>query len=309
MQLTNQKRNKIVILSFVALILFAPFLSVASVGADPLITVLDLDASGQTPISALHPSSNASNSAVGNAFTALNTAYVTSINMELWAVGNNEGNIQAIIEGISGSVAADTGIPNGIISDVSTNVVAMNVLDKAGPEWYTFTFDGQFRMLAGYNYTVYAQVVQATNVAQAQYIYSETTSTAGVNAFTYHNSGWDLGVVGGTGYISMQIYGTSSPTATATPVPTPTIANPTPGAGEDSVSFYTNLLMPVAVPLLIILICACLGAYFMGKWGFFLGLNVGVILTYVALPYWMPLWGVVLIGVADVLVLLMTRGN
>lgn len=62
---------------------------------------------------------------------------------------------------------------------------------------------------------------------------------------------------------------------------------------------YLNLLMPV----IILGIAALLGYKFAGAWGFFAGVNIGAIITYMTLPDVFPLWGIIALLIIDGLLL------
>jgi len=63
------------------------------------------------------------------------------------------------------------------------------------------------------------------------------------------------------------------------------------------------LILSVIVPLLIIFGCGLIGNKLGKTWGFFTGLNIGAIVTYVCLPAYLPIWGLVLVVLMDVLLL------
>lgn len=80
----------------------------------------------------------------------------------------------------------------------------------------------------------------------------------------------------------------------------PSGATPTPDISNESIT----LAWTIGLPLAIVLGCAFGCWYMAGAWGFFAGLNVGVIITFVVLgTAYMPLWAVVVIILVDALLL------
>lgn len=67
--------------------------------------------------------------------------------------------------------------------------------------------------------------------------------------------------------------------------------------------FINNLAMYIIALVVVLLPGVVLVALHLGGFGFFAGLNVGVILAYLTLPAYVPIWGVVIIVLVDVLLL------
>lgn len=251
-----------------------------------------------------HPSTDTSDSAWMYSFTASEGGILSKISVRLATNSSDEApKLNAAVEIRLYSTDGDL---NSYPVDLLATSQKLWLANDMTVTTLPFSFEDEpYTLVEGTTYIFAVVVTDATTIDYTTnrvmlWAYGISSNAEGYSA-VYRNSSWTaLSTYSEIGFYAYVLTGSYVPT---------TGPNPTQQPDEDSVTFYTNLLMPIMIPLLIILVCACLGAYFMGKWGFFLGLNVGVIITYVALPYWMPLWGVVLIGVADVLVLLMTRGN
>jgi hypothetical protein len=77
---------------------------------------------------------------------------------------------------------------------------------------------------------------------------------------------------------------------------------PSPNIGPVQADPLTEAAVNVFATLLIIAIPAAVFWYLMGEWGAFIGANVGAILCYLIRPAAMPLWGLILLGVLDALI-------
>lgn len=93
----------------------------------------------------------------------------------------------------------------------------------------------------------------------------------------------DLSVIGSAGVVP-----------TDTPPATPTAA-----------MLFMGDVAAVIIPLIIVLACALFCWYFAGAWGFFAGLNVGAILTYIFLgETYFPAWAIFMLAMVDIAALI-----
>lgn len=73
--------------------------------------------------------------------------------------------------------------------------------------------------------------------------------------------------------------------------------------GTATEQFVDNVIMYLVALTVVLLPGVVLLALKLGGFGFFAGLNVGVILAYLCLPAYVPIWGVVMIALVDALLL------
>lgn len=296
-------KRKIPIILFTLLLTSMIYLPFASAS---LVTIFNLstDTSYSPHIESQYPSEDATISALGSAFIATNTGYLTSVNVWLTRVSTFTGTLQAVLHNVTGSVTEDTAVPmDNAILQVSNNVIYTQDVSTTRTV-YTFTFNGTYQLQAGTSYALVIQCVQ--KVSGAGYILAggSVTDTTNATGTTYHNGGWDY--IYGTydhSYMALQIYGdtedqTPSPTPTPDPEATATPTPTTPAATADpQITQFIEDFISLIFPLILIAGIAILGAYFVGAWGFLAGLNIGIVLAYL----WagLPLWAVILIVIVD----------
>lgn len=298
-----KKILSILVVCFLFASLFVPLVSASPNVPSQFIT----GCTSSDTVKAVQPSSSSFNSAVGQSFTSDATSYVTNVKFYLAKVGSPDGNLKAVIYALDGATTPGVdGLPSSTIIEESAVVSASTLYGTYST--ITFTFMGSTQISAGSNYTV-ALVCDSATFDSSNYVRMAVRATnynSTMNFNYYQSSTW----FATTAYELYYIINGDTVSSGVTPTPTPTAAPTTPSTGDADMEALVAAILPWLVPLLICLIPALLAYKFVGELGFFIGLNVGVVLAKVTLEgttYAFPLWGIILVGVMDVAVVLMRR--
>lgn len=179
-------------------------------------------------------------------------------------------------------------------------------------DYKTFYFDETFTLTAGTYYAAVVYVEQITEDGNAAILIggSSTNAYEGYSS-SYTQDAWAAAAT--TPDFAFNVVGRTTDAATPTPQPSSYLywngtawvpyatVTPEPNIFENGVATpYIQML----VPIIILAAAALLGWKFAGAWGFFAGLNIGAILTYMILGSSVfPLWGIVALLVIDGLLL------
>lgn len=153
-------------------------------------------------INMIHPSSNASVSAIADTFTAQESGYVSSVDFEMFvAYSMNVGcGLTCYIEGSVGSVENYNAYPNDVILSTSTTNLYVPSLPTTNQQ-VTFNFPEDLYVTAGSNYSAVVVGIGAVSWAS---LYSSGMPFMGVEnasgnqiygwnatGAVFHNGGWD----------------------------------------------------------------------------------------------------------------------
>lgn len=197
-----------------------------------------------------------------------------------------------------GTVAGTANAKIVIVNNATNEIVATsNAITGISTtfSWRTFTFTGEVHLLKSVGAYVLAFIPDDTDARIKRGEYANIILYDATNSYASPSNPTD-----GTNYNSAEIsiYLNLYGIVAATPTPLPT---PVPSTDLWTGTWIENIIT-IILPLALILIPAFLGWKFAKAWGFFAGLNVGVILCYVY-GQMVPLWGVIVMVVADGLLL------
>lgn len=267
------------------LILIAFTLTVLTIS--PLTTVHAVtDVFGSSNAASLHPQITAN--------ILLGTNYTTA---DLVAASYSVDMGHAFLRGVDGHTAH----VKMVILNNDRSILAVSnpvtVTNSTGT-WFTLTFTGTVTITKASNYYALCIIHDGDSNIYPYYAGGLTYSYITDNSNNYGSPVAPAAGDYSIGYklaLYLTLYEPESPT------PTPTGAPTAPPTDIWSGTWIENVI-GIILPLALILIPAFIGWKFAKAWGFFAGLNVGVILCYVY-GQMIPLWGVVVMLVVDGLML------
>lgn len=277
--------------------MFVPLVSASYVCPAAYTGVVD----GEGYVKAVHPSGTVYVSESGVCFTANATTYLYNVTFSLKKVGDPSGVLVATLREIQSGVVGVNAYPKNTVLEYSSPVSSGDI--SGSYVNVTFVFSGTYELQSASEYYIGFQGNTST-IGASDYIdfdASASSNDAGINRVSFYSSSWYTG-------LTEMYFIINGDTTEGTPTPTP--APTSSSTGDADMEALTAAILPWLVPLLVCLIPALLGYKFVGELGFFIGLNVGVILAYVTLAstaFAFPLWGIILVGVMDVAVVLMRR--
>lgn len=200
------------------------------------------------------------------------------------------------------------------ISTTKVNIASVTTIGSM----YRFNYTGTTFLKLGNNYTLFVFYENSTTASSdVNYVGVglDITSSFASGRFSFKGGATGVWTIeASTKDMIYDVYGSiyyqgETPIATATPNPSAwgywngtawvPNATETPFAQTSAYDFTI-----IAVPIIVIAICAGLGFLTMGMWGGWIGVNIAVILLYTLSSYltisYMPLWGVILIAICDV---------
>lgn len=203
-----------------------------------------------------------------------------------------------------------TGVPNaalrGVLLDSSfaelgvSNMTIDSTTLTGTSTAFNFTFTGDVQFNTGTTYYVGVIVESAVLIDESNRVNIHSGFVYNANTKSY------LGTSGGAWIndyvIYMSLFGETTGVG-ATPTPAPTSSD----SGDATLAYWANIIMPWLVPMLLVLVPAFLGLKFLGQLGFYVGLNIGVVITYFMLPTYNLLWAVLLMGVMDLVIVFYKR--
>lgn len=290
-----RKKSTATLLFSLTLIILSASSLLVSAGTNAVTASLSYAtaSAGQNQISAVFPSAGTS-SACGTTF---NASVAGNLTMAIFYAAKYGAGLTFTIEGRLYGVNADT--TNSTLLATSTNHyhetdLATYTTDAGAFTDAIFYFDGTYGIT---QYSKYSIVVVCTagdlSIANKYIVFRCNTANAyaGGSKQTYSSSAWASGGSDDVGFMVVVDTTLSTPAPTAAPTPTAT-------------ETFINNSMGYVASLLFILIPAFLCWYAAGGWGFFIGINIGVILSYLILgATFMPIWAIVLVGIMDIALL------
>lgn len=306
-------KKSIIVITFLIVALFVPLSNIPNVNATQSTIASQVNQDTAWEITNNHPTSNATYySGLYQTFNATSSGYIIAVVVSAERLSTSiSGVLTARIEGVSGSYGT-SGSPDGTVYATSLTVDVTSLGTNYG--LVTFNFDGTYQVTANSKYCLTIELTDKEAGQGGRNWFQSKMSNPYGGDFGYFGLGaWSRDSQNQD--MLFYVYASDTPLS-ASPSPTPS------GLGSDDEYYWngtawvpvdnivettTDLVLPLLIPLIVILICAGLGAYFIGLWGFVLGLDVAVVLLYVALPTYMPLWGVLIVAVGNVIVLLMGR--
>lgn len=168
--------------------------------------------------------------------------------------------------------------------------------------WVSFTFSGDttFDSVANDNITI---ALISDQGFRMYHVGTSTSVTDGSNSYDSPVDPHDATLSsGGTWCLYLDVV---SPPVAPTATPTPTSAPS--DSGDATLEYWGGVISDWIFPMLLVLVPAFLGLKFLGQTGFIIGLNIGVIIGYAAIPLVIGLWAVILVGLMDVVFIYMTR--
>lgn len=284
----------------IAVFLFAAFLPFASASyVCPAAYTSAMN--GVLTIQDQHPSDSVYKSAIGECFTANATAYLNTVQVYVDKnSGTPTGCIVAKLYSIGGGVVGSTAYPSSTVLATSSLVDSSTLPGTL--VLYTFTFDGSYQMTSSTDYAIVIQAYNETinsinNVGVGRHT---SEGTAAMNLVTYANTAWSASTSNELYFI---INGdTVSSGATPTPTP-PATTGTTDDFWNGSIGTTLTGAIGLILPLLFMFIPAFFFYKFAGAWGFFAGINIGVILSYLFIPAMQQVWIIVVLVIVDGLLL------
>ena len=287
-----KKQITLILLALIACFFFMPIASAITVYDYPFYYY---DGNYQV-IDELHPSASGHSGTSTQSFTA-NFTSIESVSFTLMRTGTITFVLQAQVWQNENNKLDN--IPDVALSiGISNNT--LNTADLSLTIWQerVFTFNPPLELDSTYNYTIGLVSISGTESGGDVFMAAfapRLLGVAGLFAFTAWMNSTARTIILTIDDGDIAPTPTPTPTITPTPIPAP-LSEWLDGTGQ-----IAELLIPLIIPLAVIVLLGLLCYKFAGPWGFFAGLNLGIILCYsFGLIY---LWAVVLIAIIDVSIL------